>query len=99
MVICFHLAHAFCCKRGTQLITRRLLAATEQTPPPEIPENNCWQLNDNGYKILWFEGTATPSIIVVMDSAEEDGWLKIPLNCSYRFASFFSFSVKLALSI
>ena len=33
--------------RRTQLITRRWLAPTEQTPPPEIPKNNGWELDDN----------------------------------------------------
>ena len=85
--------------KRTQLITRRWLAAIEQIPPPEIRENNGLELDDNGYKILWFEGTTTPNIAVVMDSAEDEGWLKIPLNCSHRFLSFFSFSVNFALSI
>ena len=76
--------------KRTQLITGRWLAATEQTPPPEIPENNGWELGDNGYKILWFEGTAILNIVVMMDSAEDEGWLKIPLNCLYRFLSFFT---------
>ena len=85
--------------KRTQLITRLWLAAIEQTPPPEIPENNGWELDDIGYKILWFKGTATPNIVVVMDSAEDEGWLKIPLNCLYRFLSFFYFSVSFALPI
>ena len=76
--------------KKTQLITRCLLSATEQTPPPERPENNCWELDDNGYKILWFESTATPNIVVVMDSAEDEGWLKVPLNCLYHFLFFSS---------
>ena len=71
------------------MLTRLWLAAIEQTPPPEIPENSGWELDDIGYKILWFKGTATPNIVVVMDSAEDEGWLKIPLNCLYRFLSFF----------
>ena len=77
--------------RKTQLITRRWLAATEQKPPPEIPENNVWQLDDNGYKILWFEGTAIPNKALAIDSAEDEGYLKISLNFSHRFLSFFLF--------
>ena len=59
--------------RRTQLTATRWLAATEQTPPPEITENNVWELDDNGYKILWFEGTAAPNIVLVMDIAEDEG--------------------------
>ena len=78
--------------RKTQLIRRRWSAATEQKPPPEIPENNVWQLDDNGYKILWFEGSTTPKKAPVIDSAEDKGCLKISLNCSHRFlSSFFCF--------
>ena len=74
-----------------RFITRRWLAATEQKPPPEIPESNVWQLDNNGYKILWFEGTATPKKAPVIDSAEDEGCLKIYLNCSHRFLSLFFF--------
>ena len=59
--------------RRTRLKTIRWLAATEQTPPPEITENNVWELDDNGYKILWFEGTTAPNIVLVMDIAEDEG--------------------------
>ena len=68
-----------------------MVSSTEQKPPPEIPENNVWQLDDNGYKILWFEGTAIPSKAPAIDSAEDEGYLKISLNCSHRFLSFFLF--------
>ena len=78
--------------RKTQFITRRWLAATEQKPPPETPENNGWGLDDNRYKILWFEGTATPNIVLVLDLAEDEGWLKIPLNCSHFLLSVFLLS-------
>ena len=78
--------------RWTQLITRWWLAATEQKPPPETPENNGWGLDDNRYKILWFEGTATPNIVLVLDLAEDEGWLKIPLNCSHFLLSVFLLS-------
>ena len=75
MTPCFHLAHMSCCKKikRTQLITRRWLAATGQTPPPETPENNDLKLDNNGYKILWFQGKATPDIVPVMDIAEDEG--------------------------
>lgn len=90
MTTCLHLTHVSCCKKLEKPIyNETMVSSTEQKPPPEIPENNVWQLDNNGYKILWFEGTATPSIIVVMDSAEEDGWFKIPLNCLYRFSYIF----------
>ena len=76
--------------KKTQLITRRWLAATEQSPPPEIPENNGWELDDNGYKKVWFEGTATPNIVVVMDSEEDEGWLKIFSKLLVTFSLIFS---------
>lgn len=63
--------------RRTELITRRWLTTTEQTPPPE---NNDWKPNDSGCKILRFESTATLKIVLGMDLAE-DSFLKIPLNC------------------
>lgn len=85
--------------RRTQLITRRWLAVTEQTLPPEITENNSWELDDNGYKIKWFESTATPDVIAVMNLAEDEGLLKIPLNCLYCFLSFLFFSVIFVLCI
>ena len=59
--------------RRTQLKTRRWLAENNTTPPPEIPENNGWQLDDNEYKILWFEGTAIPNLVPVMVLAEDEG--------------------------
>lgn len=90
MATCFHLAHMSFCKK----ITRRWLATTGQAPLPEIPENNSWELDDNiEYLILWFEGTITTPNIVVVDLLEDEGWLKIPLNCSHRFLSLFFFLV------
>ena len=75
MAACFHRAHMSCGKKikRTQLITRRWLAAAGSTPPPEIPENNGWKLDDNGYKMLWFQGKATPNLVLVMDIAEDEG--------------------------
>ena len=49
------------------------MAATEQTLPPEITENNSWERDDNGYKKKWFESTATQNVAVVMNLAKNEG--------------------------
>jgi len=67
MVTCSHLAlvHYFKQKiKRTQLIAKRWLAATDATPTDESPESSGWVLDEtDGFKILWFEGNATPDTI------------------------------------
>ena len=81
--------------RRTELITRRWLTTTEQTPPPE---NNDWKPNDSGCKILRCESTATLKIVLGMDLAE-DSFFKISLNYLYSFLSLFFFSFSFILCI
>lgn len=72
-LFCLVNGHVWCmAQRRTELITRRWLATTEQTPPPE---NNDWKPNDSGCKILRFESTATLKIVLGMDLAEDSSKL------------------------
>jgi len=59
--------------KRTQLIAKRWLAATDATPTDESPESSGWVLDEtDGFKILWFEGNATPDTIDMITTDLDD---------------------------
>ena len=58
--------------RRTNFIARLWLSSTEPHPPGDLPEEFGWKLQDGSYKINWFSGDTTPSMLDVTLSEEQE---------------------------
>ena len=52
--------------KRTRLVARRWNSSTLQHQPIEVPEENGWILEDEKYKIKWFEGEESPDMLDVV---------------------------------
>ena len=60
--------------KRTKLITKRWLSSNEGISDPETPEGCGWTLDDEkNYRIVWFEGKATPETIDIVDAPDSEG--------------------------
>ena len=78
--------------RRTYFKARLWLSSTEQHPPEDLPEEFGWKLQDGSYKINWFAGDTTPSMLDVAMSEEqmeiEGKNLLLPFNIFHKRVSF-----------
>ena len=60
--------------KRTNLVVGKWLSSTNTSMPELNPESCDWYLDDGQYKIKWFRGNASPSIIdiTVSEVSEED---------------------------
>lgn len=88
--------------KRTKLITKRWLSSTQGILDPEYHVGCGWSLDlDSNYKILWFEGSATPETIDIIDASDNEGQFKM-MTTSISFmnlATFFNLTLQNSIEI